>query len=462
MSIDQTLENAANPLIHGFTGSLNPNKRSKHKILFVDDDSNVINSLRKIFSLEPYDILFTTNSREALSMARRDKPSVVICDLRMPELTGVDVLQAISEFSPHVGKIILTGHAETETSIDAINLGHVDRFLIKPCNELEIRQAVSELIEVYQLRIETELMNQALAEKVYELENFQHELELKVNERLDKIKQVNSLLDQSRKDIKLQYLSAIRVFCNFLDLRSPALAAHSRRVADLSRILAQKLALDESEIQQIYIASLLHDIGKIGLPDRTLFTPFASLDGEAQASLLKHPIRAQTVFLNLPDMSEVSTIIRHHHERYDGQGFPDGLIGANIPVGARILAVAEDYDELQQGWLADQQLSPKEAARFVSNASGRRYDPEVIDALPKALEEYKCSPLENEQIVSAKKLKIGAVLTRDFIGPDGYLWGTKGQVVNGRMVTKFNDGETVIGHAMKIYVMKPQALANNN
>ena len=166
--------------------------------------------------------------------------------------------------------------------------------------------------------------------------------------------------------------------------------------------------------------------------------------------------------LNLPDMSEVSTIIRHHHERYDGQGFPDGLIGATIPIGARILAVAEDYDELQQGWLADQKLSAKDAARFVSNASGRRYDPEVIGALPKALEEFGSTPLEHEQIVSAKKLKIGSMLTRDFIGPDGYLWGTKGQVVNGRMIAKFRDGEDVIGHSMKIYIMKPNALADKS
>lgn len=462
MTTDQPVANEASPLIHGFTGSINPNKRSKHKILFVDDDSNVINSLRKVFSLEPYDILFTTDPREALSITRREKPSIVICDLRMPDLSGIDVFQAISEFSPHVGKVILTGHAETESSIEAINLGQVDRFLLKPCKDHEIRHAVRDLIAVYQLRVETEQMNQALAEKVFELEHFQNDLQAKVSERLDELKQVNSLLDQSRKDIKLQYLSAIRVFCNFLDLRSPALATHSRRVADLSRILGQQLALDEAEIQQIYIAGLLHDIGKIGLSDRILFTPFASLDGDAQASLLKHPIRAETVFLNLPDMSEVSNIIRHHHERYDGQGFPDGLIGSNIPIGSRILAVAEDYDELQQGWLADQKLSRKEAARFVSHATGRRYDPEVIDALPKALEEYGSTPLEHEQIVSAKNLKIGAVLTRDFIGPDGYLWGTKDQVINGRMVSKFRDGEAVIGHVMKIYVKKPKALANDD
>ena len=462
MHTEDTLDKESSPLIHGFTGSLNRNKPSKHKILFVDDDSNVINSLRKVFSLEPYDILFTTNPREAIALTRREKPSVVICDMRMPDLSGVDVLQAISEFAPHVGKIILTGHADLNSSIDAINLGQVDRFLSKPCKDDTLRHAVAELIEVFQIRLETEQMNQSLAEKVYELENFQQELITRVDERMDEIKQVNSLLDQSRKDIKLQYLSAIRVFCNFLDLRSPALAAHSRRVADLSRILAQQLGLDESEVQEIYIAALLHDIGKLGLPDRTLFTPFASLDGEAQASLLKHPVRAQTVFLSLPDMGEVSTIIRHHHERYDGQGFPDGLIGASIHIGARILAVAEDYDELQQGWLADQKLSAKDAARFVSNASGRRYDPEVIRALPSALEEYGSTPLEHEQMVSAKTLKIGAVLTRDFTGPDGYLWGAKDQVVNGRMITKFRDGEKVIGHPMKIYIMKPKALAERH
>ncbi|HEX4842285.1 MAG TPA: HD domain-containing phosphohydrolase [Limnobacter sp.] len=445
-------------LIHGFTGQLNPNKPAKHKILFVDDDSNIINALRRVFRLEPYDMLFTTDPREAISLAKREKPAVVICDMRMPGLSGVDVLQAINEISANSGKIILTGHADVDSSIDAINLGQVDRFLSKPWKDDEIRHAVSELVELFQIRIETEQLNQALAEKVYELENFRTELQSKVDERLNEIRQVNALLDQSRKDIKLQYLSAIRVFCNFLDLRSPALAAHSRRVAELSRILAQQLALDEVETQQIYIAALLHDIGKIGLPDRTLFTPFASLDGEAQSSLLKHPVRAQTVFLNLPDMSDVSTLIRHHHERYDGQGFPDGLAGANIPLGSRILAVAEDYDELQQGWLAVQKLGAKDAQRFIVGASGRRYDPEVIHALPKALEEYASTPAENEQVVSAQGLKIGAILARDFIGPDGYQWGSKDQIVNGRMLSKFRDGERVIGHPMKIYVFKPNAL----
>lgn len=462
MHTENALEKETSPLIHGFTGSHNRNKPSKHKILFVDDDSNVINSLRKVFSLEPYDILFTTNPREAIALTRREKPSVVICDMRMPDLSGVDVLQAISEFAPQIGKIILTGHADLNSSIDAINLGQVDQFLSKPCKDDDLRHAVAELIEVFQMRLETAQKNQSLVEKVYELESFQLELNTRVDERTDEIRQVNSLLDQSRKDIKLQYLSVIRVFCNFLDLRSPALAAHSRRVADLSRIFAQQLGLDETEVQQIYIAALLHDIGKIGLPDRTLFTPLTSLDGEAQANLMKHPVHAQTVFLSLPDMGEVSTIIRHHHERYDGQGFPDGLFGANIHIGARILAVAEDYDELQQGWLADQKLSAKEAARFVSNASGRRYDPEVIQALPSALTEYGSTPLEHEQIVNAGALKIGAVLTRDFIGPDGYLWGSKDQVLNSRMIAKFQDGERVIGHPMKIYINKPKALTDKH
>lgn len=462
MNTTQKPESKSSPLIHGFTGNINPNKPSKHKILFVDDDSNIINALRKVFRLEPYDILFTTDPREAISIARREKPSVVISDMQMPSLSGVDVFQAISETSPNTGKIILTGHADTDSAIDAINLGQVDRFMNKPWDEGELRRAVNDLIEIYQIRIENEQLNQSLVEKVHELEHFQNELESKIEERLDEIRQVNSLLDQSRKEIKLQYLSAIRVFSNFLELRSPAIAAHSRLVADLSRILAQQLALDEGEIQQIYIAGLLHDIGKIGLPDHTLFTPFTSLDGESQAALLKHPVRAQTVFLSLPDLGEISTIIRHHHERYDGHGFPDGLIGANIPVGSRILAVAEDLDELQQGWLADRKLTLKEAAKFVSNSSGRRYDPEVIRALPKALEEYASTPLPNEKLVSAQGLKIGAVLSRDFTGPDGYLWGSKDQVVNGRMVTKFRDGESVIGVPMKIYIFKPQALSNSN
>lgn len=450
------------PLIHGFTGVVNPNKPSRFKVLLVDQDSNTINALRKVFSLEPYDLLYTVNAREAISMAKRDKPAVILCSLELFEMSGVDLLQAVGEMAPHTCRVLMFNDASASTLTDAINLGRVDYLIQKPWQDDALRQTISDLTQRFQKRVEDEQRQQLQADHVYCLEQLQEELQQKVSERIEDIRQVNALLDQSRKEIKLQYLSAIRVFCNFMELRSPALAAHSRRVADLSRIIAQHMNLEEYEIQSVYIAGLLHDIGKIGLPDRTLFTPFASLDGEAQSALLRHPIRAQTVFMNLPDMAEISTLIRHHHERFDGQGFPDGLQADAIPLGSRIIAVAEDFDELQEGWLAQQQLNSKDAQQFIQAAAGRRYDPSVVRVLAKALAEFASVPMAHETLVTAKNLSVGAVLARDFVGPDGYPWGRKDDVVDSRMLHKFRDGERVIGHPLKIYILKPRALKIQN
>ncbi len=129
----------------------------------------------------------------------------------------------------------------------------------------------------------------------------------------------------------------------------------------------------------------LHDIGKLGLSDDTLFKPVVELKGDARVALMKHPMKAQAAFHGVSEMVHVSEIIRHHHERYDGQGFPDGLEGEGIPLGARILAVAEDYDELQQGWLASKAFDELQAQTFLVGAAGKRYDPKVIAVLPTAL-----------------------------------------------------------------------------
>lgn len=431
-----------------------PELQTNRKVLLVDDEQNVINALKRLLRSENCTIFDTTDGREAISIARREQPALVICDMRMPQLSGVEVLQAIEEVAPMCGRVLLTGYADNESLMQAINVANVQRYLTKPWDEEELKAVVNEMLHIHALHEHKVHLEQALAEKVHELEELNHQLDDKVVARTSELEQANRFLDQSYREIKTQYLSAVKVFSNLMELRSPAMGGHSRRVAELARCLAVELELSATDIHEIYIAALLHDIGKIGLPDQVLLKPIAALDGHARAALMKHPGKAQKALMPLHDMAQVSRIIRHHHERYDGQGFPDGLIKKTIPLGSRILAVAEDFDELQLGWVASRQLTEEEALTFVQGSVEKRYDPDVVEKLPAALEKLRAAPKEDEKIVTATELKPGMVIMRDVISHDGILLLHKDGVVTQSFKEHMEVQENKIKQLAKIYVHK--------
>ena len=242
----------------------------------------------------------------------------------------------------------------------------------KQCEE-QRRQMADALALAEKLRVETESLKSDNSSLTRQLDS----------QRME-IQQIQLMLEQAQRDIRMQYLAAVKAFSILIELRSPQLAAHGRHVAELARLIAKEMHATDAALQDIYVAALLHDIGKLGLNDNTLFKPVVELKGEPRVALMKHPMKAESVFHGLAEMAHVAQIIRHHHERYDGQGFPDGLAAEKIPLGARILAVAEDYDELQLGWLATKEFDEHEAQAFLMGASGKRYDPKVIAVLPAA------------------------------------------------------------------------------
>lgn len=320
---------------------------------------------------------------------------------------------------------------------------------------MEVDKNIEEqLLQVEQARAAAQALADQLTTQVHDLQLAQTGLEKTVESQKREIHQVQSMLDKAHRNIKMQYLGAVKSFSRLMELRSPLLVAHSLRVAELARLIAKDMNCDDEVLQDIYVAGLLHDIGKLGLDDNTLFKPLVSLNGERRVALMKHPMRGQWTFQGLSEMTRVAAIIRHHHERYDGQGFPDGLAEKSIPLGARILAVAEDYDELQMGWLAAKEFDDQQAQAFLVGASGKRYDPTVIAALPAALEKLRAAEKAHEKIMKVEDLHEGLVLARDFVGPDGFMWLSKDQVVSRHFIDRVREGELQHGVPLKIYTVK--------
>ncbi|MFN7508009.1 MAG: HD domain-containing phosphohydrolase [Limnobacter sp.] len=343
---------------------------AESSVLVIDDEANVVSAIRRALRSEPYRVECTTDPVEGLEIAKTLNPTVVICDMRMPGLTGSEVFAALSRSNPRCGRILLTGYADINSTIAAINQGHIDLYMTKPWNDDELKLKLQQHIRLVSLKNEREQLAAQLASKVKELSRLNNELDQRVESRTQELRQTNLFLEQAFSELNQQFLNAIKVFSNMIELSSPQMAGHHYRVAELARFIAIQMALSEVEIRDIHIAGLLHDIGKLDLAERDLNTSLASLSATTRMALMKHPIKGQAALLALPELSNVASIIRQHHERVDGLGYPDGLTGQEILRGAKVLAVAEDWDELQLGWLTEQKLGLEQCFVYINQAAG--------------------------------------------------------------------------------------------
>jgi response regulator RpfG family c-di-GMP phosphodiesterase len=252
-----------------------------------------------------------------------------------------------------------------------------------------------------------------------ELKELNNSLEKKVELRTLELKNAHDSLIGVNKKLKNNFLTSIKVFSNVIEMRSGKLAGHSRRVADLARKLAIKMQLTSSEVQEIFVAGLLADIGKIGFSDELINTPINTMDGETLGIYLKHTSRAEQLLMPLDDLQGAAKIIRAQHERFDGEGFPDGLLGAAIPLSARILTVANDYYLLQIGAMSTKRIPEEEAKALIIKGSRNRYDVDVVEAFKRVFDAF-------DQDTSIKTVKVtqllpGMVLANDIISPEGLL-----------------------------------------
>jgi len=212
-----------------------------------------------------------------------------------------------------------------------------------------------------------------------------------------------------------------------------------------------KLGLDGRETQDVFLAGLMHSIGKIGFPDALLSMPFNQLSGDSLVQYRKHPLRGEQALMPLEDLRNVAKIVRSQHERFDGKGFPDGLSGLAIPIGARILAIANDYDNMQIGMAIQRHVSSEEAKPLILQGRGKRYDPQVVDAFI-ALTGGIESEHSSEIPVPSAQLQPGMVLTRDLITGDGVLLLTADYVLDDKLIQQIKDFETSESTELTIYV----------
>jgi putative nucleotidyltransferase with HDIG domain len=330
---------------------------SKYKVLIVDDEPDNLALLYRTLRGK-YDIVKTTSPIQALDMMKNDYFHCILSDHKMPEMDGVEFLKRSSDISPDTMRLLVTAYTDAGILIDAINYAKIYRYIKKPYNPDELLLVVASALEYWQLKYDN-----------------------------------NALI----KDLKELFAGTITAIVEALDAKDSYTLGRSRRVTFYAVKLAKSLYLNEVTVGKIELAGLLHDIGMIGISDDIL-TKVEKLTPEEYNEIKKHVQHSIRILDDIKQLKDVIEIIKYHHEFFDGNGYPYGKKGDEIPIGARIIAVADAFDSMITPKIYREQIPPSEAFQKIKAEAGKQFDPNVVDAFeqiyPLALKEIQA--LEQE------------------------------------------------------------------
>jgi response regulator RpfG family c-di-GMP phosphodiesterase len=440
------------------TDTAQPADSKQPVILCVDDEPSILSALRRLFRTHGFQVVAAQSGQEGLELLERQPVDLVISDMRMPQMDGVVFLEHVRQRKPDILRLLLTGYADIGSIMGAINRGEIFRYIAKPWDDYDIVLTVKDALDRSTLIKEKKRLEALVVAQNEKLKNINASLEVKVQERTAELRQTNLALNSANDKLKSNFLTSIKMFTALIELRDPRLAGHTRRVADTARRLAHAMGQDNKHVQEIFVAGLLHAIGKVGFDDELLHTPVAEMTPRQLEVYRKHPARTDELLMPLVELKPTAEIICGQLERFDGTGYPLGLSGKHIPLAARILAVASDYDSLQIGLLETRQLSRIEAQSMIQQRSGHDYDPLVVNAfleICRGLSQDDVIPsMASTSVVKSHELETGMVLSRDLTSPSGLLLLTAGHLLEDAIIRKIISFERSIGTRLPVAVWR--------
>jgi response regulator RpfG family c-di-GMP phosphodiesterase len=326
-------------------------------ILVVDDDQQVREVLHQIFLSGGFVCLTAGDGQEGLAVFEQHRPPLVVTDLKMPGMDGVQLLAAVRAADPDAAVIVLTGAADVKTAIDSLKLGAHD-FIMKPVNVDELLIACERALERRQLLIERRQYHELLERRVED---------------------ATRDLAGAYRQLQDTYRATLEALGSALDSRDVGTEAHSRRVHGYALTLAREHGVPEPDLPDIAHGVLLHDIGKIGIPDAILLKP-GPLTPEEWEIMRRHPGIGKSLIENIPFLRGAVPIVFHHHERWDGTGYPVGLQGEAIPLGARIFSVVDAFDAMTFDRPYSKALPFDVALAEIKRCAGSHFDPDVVES----------------------------------------------------------------------------------
>lgn len=399
--------------------------QAPHRILIVDDEEIVLIALRETLARAGYQVSTACDPIPALEMLSTQTFAVIISDQQMPSMTGLDFLTRAKQIQPDASRMLITAVLSLDTVIEAINRGEIYRFIIKPWLREELLVTVQNAVQRYELLCRNNILHATTLAMNERLTNLNRELEAQVKRVAEQNQQLSSLNDALERNLSRSVELCVQTMETFY----PTLGNQARRAFEVCHSMAEVLNLRDDQRQALEIAAWLHDIGLLGVP-RHIIRKWQQepneLDDAERALIEHHTVLGQELAGFVHHLEMVGTLIRSHHERFDGLGYPDKLSGENIPWLARLLAVAV--------YFAQSQFEQEEAVQAVRLGTGSAFDPEAVRVFVRAMPKAAVPRKEREVLLS--ELSPGMILAKGIYTANGLLLIPEGQQLSGPYIDK--------------------------
>lgn len=315
-----------------------------YKIIVVDDEQGIVDSLSIFLKRSGYDFTGLTNPLEAIERVRNEHFDMMILDFMMDPIHGDEVVEEIRKFNKDLYILLLTGHKDLAPPLETIKRLEIQGYCEK-----------SDKFDQLLLLIESGI---------------------KSIEQMNTIKTINKQLHDKNEELERAYLDTIGILRQTVEAKDPYTRGHSDRVSEYSVLIGKKLGLDEKTLHILKIGGLFHDIGKIGIPDSILLKE-SKLSDEEYSQIKNHPMIGVHMLGDAAIFTDILPIVKHHHERYDGRGYPSQLVGDDIPYVARIAAVADTFDAMTSKRSYRDSLPIDVVRAEIERCSGTQFDPNI-------------------------------------------------------------------------------------
>lgn len=359
------------------------------RLLFVDDEENILRALRRLFRGSEYQTFFATSGMEGLQILEQEEIDLIVSDMRMPQMDGAEFLSIAAERWPDIMRILLTGFSDLESTITAVNKGKIFSYCHKPWDDGDLKTLVNKATQQKRMIEERGQLFEIINQQNEQLKELNNKLEEKVEQRTEQLRKSLKQLENANKVLKKQYTDTIKAFARIIEMRPGIKSGHAKYVAEMAYKVAGKLNVQEEDRKHILYAGLLLQIGKMGLDDAMLSQPFYSLTKQDRERYLSHALEGESLLNRMAQLKDASVLIRHQFESFDGCGYPHGLIGVQIPIGDRILAVVRDYLCYLEGAMTGQAMTVNDVLKRLQNKKFSFYDPVVVDAFIDVLHEME-------------------------------------------------------------------------
>jgi putative two-component system response regulator len=400
----------------------------KFKVLIIDDDKAIREMMQEILTEMGYTCFSADSGHTALQIIETEPVQIAIIDIMMPEMDGIETFRHLKEKDQDIAAVMMTGYGTVENAVRAMKIGAAE-FLSKPIDFDLVPFVIDAAFEKRRLIIENR--------------EYQKNLEIKIEER-------THMLNLSLNDLKRNFTETIKTFTKLIERRDVFVGSHSKRVALACCGICKRFDLSERVHHDIEIGALLHDIGKIVIPDEILkkssnFLMRGKLDPKEEKIIRQHPIIGQDTVAQIEILRPLGIIIRHHHEHFNGSGYPDGLSRDAIPFGSRIICVANAYDDVVN--TVDEkrrEIVHKIVVEHLQKKAGELYDPEVVERFLDYIEETLAQKSSSQEFQCAiDELKPGMILSRDLCRGNGFI-----------LVPQYEKLDEIIIDRIKLFNMK--------